>query len=1267
MKFFYYINLLFGVFLALSLQGCSDDLHLGVDNPEEDFTGITFLIPDLEGAAEFGATRTDGYANTRAYDQALEGNFNTLYIAAVKEGNTYPTVFLKAQSDGKEEEYEKYSIKLDPGKYKFYVVSNLNRYLIDDETGSNITFSNAATSEEKIRSLILNFRSDRPLEPGFLPMACLHENIKVDDKNGEPIGNSEKFVEIEAGKSKKIYADLSYLCSKVRYTILFYFDESDFNEGDYIDFNRHVAQDAPYVTNLRHQTAINTGTGAGSPDAVFIPSGSNSETVASWPLFLDRYVYPSDFNFYAIDHTDAQIKEALKGLKPWTETDGSWTGDTFLKKRAWQGVTYLPENLLQDNPTLLKFPYRFNGTTGGDSPRVVKLNDFKLKDSKETEPGIRRSMMYDVYALIKSPEAADMVVNVLVEDWTLQNLAYELHGPYELVVETTKLEELSMEKDQVFWFRTDIDPSEIGFISPKVSKAEEEGADMVDLYIGNVVKNSDGTFATNENGDYLFRIGLNPEIPYKVIDKMSHGGLEYNGVKYTARDVSYFHLVAGSINKYIEIENLNLEPFLIVDPQTIVIDTRELYTSGEDGATFPIHIEFSTNVDLTDADYATLKVSIPEAMIGAGENDGEGDGSLRFVKGEIEEIFTKTGDVYTYKDVNNKMNEIVLRLKNIIYGNPFWDKNHEYNLMFTLTLKREGKEFKIEQPVSIKVKPFSGTYVIHFRDNTKDWGEAHIYIFQDLTLPANMMIRNENGEFVPYEHAGKIVGYIEENPTSGFQWNAALQYVFTNNMSFRGWHGSHKGKFKEVKNGVKTYESEGEDEYGGPEINNPWAEAHYNPFIPTGLETNLNFDTPTYGFVMFGKPDERLADQTFDHNYKNKMFKFWNYDYAYNYTYMLAENTQRKDRYNYDVNFNYDHQTSIEEHTGWQCWRCHDMAPDYNASDNRTFYPGVVMEKEDDGWWKYTLTGVAQPGRTVVIFANWHLPWDPENEWFDYRAEDYRWPGDYEAGLPLFDFEDNEGWFLFDGNTSNIDQQFTDDKPAASRIIPHTFTSAYSSLRIEVKNTSLTTITVEGNTVNRTGIDTSRGVAYFDASGLNISGKNSIEVTANGKTYHLEPKFFRSGSEGYVTVDPLYTEFAQGIKIYVKWSDHIQPNDGYWKDYPHWNETAFYHPPVGGSNFMKVYWGDKDKSWNNTLMDTYTFSGHEFGNYKGVDIVTKNTYSGSDKDKIRLRLCTTSAGDGSFYKVLKVEDLPGYYYPGGQKYIINWHLMESPYDVPKPQ
>lgn len=1271
-----------------ALTSCYDDPGISSDREDENFTGITLYIPNVEKAAEFGATRNDGYADTRAYDQAKETNFNTLYIAAVDENKKVQT-FMKTTNNGiDEDDYSMYRVNLAPGKYKFYVVANLNRYI----PGSD-TFADVAKEEDDIRNLVLNFTADVPLEPGFLPMACLAENIKAG--NSASSANRSQFdnkgyIDIPAGSGVKLYADLNYLCAKVRYTILFDRDKSEFSSLDMIDVHRHVNEKHPYATMLRQNTKLEE---TDFNDNVFLGvSDPNDETTTyhTWSLYLDRYHYPSfklldgegkpqgeAFDIYQ-EWEEQRYKDAIKyglaHMTEWQTGDGDWN-TVFKDKRAWQGVTYLPENLLTATPTKLVFPYSFNGQLGESSPRELKL-DWQHEVKGTTCKGIQRAKQYDVYVLIKNPDDQQWILDVLVQDWTLQNMSYLLHGPYELVVETTEIKELSMAEDVTFWFRSDIPPSEIGFLSPQVSSTGVvRPEDMKDIFKGKVVTDDEGNYVTNENGDYLFQVGINAdELPYKVLDSLNHGGITYkdeNGVEHTygIEDVSYFHLIAGSLYKRIEIKKIDLDPYLNVDPQMIIIDTREYYTSGLDNPVIP-PITFETNVDLFDnqgqkVEGISLTLTDPGKLIG----DGVADGDLSV---SIPNYIVKEGEGYT---INRKTGEIKLNIYNIISGNPFWDRNSEFTLYFTLRVERQNeKDLEIVKPVTIKVKPFSGTYVIHFRDNMKEWKDAHIYIFQDLTLPANMQVRNDDGSLSKYEHAGRIVGYIEQNPTSGFQWNAAVQYIFTNNLSFRGWHGSHIGKKENGK-----YVSEGEDEYGGPSLNNPWAEAYYHDWNPDGTETELNTNTSTMGFVMFGQPYKAPADS----RVMTGEFSFWNYDYSYNVTYGLTPSGTRMDRYNYDVNFNYDHEQGIGK---WGCATCRDMQPDYNGTydqyqnANPRFYPGISMEKEEDGWWKYTLTGVAQPGRTMIIFANWHEPWIPEHDWFDYRAEDYRWPGDYEAGLPLFDFEDNEGWFLFDGNTSNNDQKFTDNKP--TNIIPYNFSAAYSNLTIEVMvptSGSISSVAIGTNTENASASSRTDGNGHtinaYEFSGVSASGETlDVKVTVGGttKTYTLRPRNFKTGGKGHITAQPLYFEFASNMKFYVKWNDQVEPNDSYWYSEKQndskqvWRELLFYHPSKTttkkGSNYLNVYWGNNG-TWGNK-MESYPFTGKEIGNYKYIEFETL-TPTGS-QDKMELRLCTTASGDNNFYKVVSVEDLPEYYYPEGDEYLINWHFLKSPYDPAKP-
>lgn len=1315
MKLLKYISaILMGSLLVSLFSACTDDLGIKSELPEEDFTGITLLLPDTEGAAEYGATRGDEHANTRAYDQNRENNFNTLYIVAIDESGNLKK-FHKSQPDGTEGIYRKYNISLNPGNYKFYVVSNLNRYIFHED-GSDSNFPEAVNSETDIRNLIINFTSNIPLEPGFLPMACLYENIKVDNNSGEPITDWEnKRIEINKGDTKKIFADLDFLCSKVRYTI--FFDRGqvsdEFGSADIVDFLGHTSSVAtPFVTNLRHSTALRAENPIAEPEKDYIYEGrSDDSKMSTWPLYLDRYQYPTlseGKNIYTLNPDKEEDAEVLmNAILNLTPASGSWNSGENLNKRVWQGVTYLPENLIKDKVakenllTLLNLPYTFNGSLGAENPRKIKM-DWEHGDT-DKEYGLKRAMSYDVYGLVRTPDPADMKLNVHIKPWTLSQMAYELHGPYELVVETTEIEELGMDEDVVFWFRTDLDPLSIEFLSPQVSSSKVSGQDMVDLFRGKVVTDSKGVPVTDENGAYLYQVGLNPFVPFDVIDKMNHGGLTYTDPKtkeekvYTGKDISYFHLVAGSLHKRIEIKNLDLDPYLIVDPQTIIIDTRELYTSGEDNPNIPI--TFETNVD-PSASNVTFTLTDVNSLISEGK--GYNDATKRYALRISQPTYSHDGNVYTINGADDKVGTLTLNIREIITGNPFWDKNGEYNLVFRLHIEREnGQSETIEKPVVIKVRPFSGTYVIHFRDNTKKWGYPHIYVYQDLTLPADMMVVEENGKERPYELAGKIVGFIEENPTSGFQWNAAVQYVFSNNMSFRGWYGSNKASWDEeleryVPEDAVWDESKNlfittspdKNRYGGPALNDPWAKASFEKRNPSGNETSLVGIT-TMGFVMFGDPDERFGDPRYDG--RNTKFKFWNYDYAYNETYILAPNPQRRTRYNYDVNFNGDHQGSRYD---WPCGKCFDMAPDFNSGDDARFYTGISMEPEEDGWWKYTLTGVAQPGRTMIIFANWHEPWADENLLYDYRPEDYRWPGDYEAGLPLFDFEDNDGWFLFDGNTLNSDQKFTDNKP--NNIIPHDFNGVYSGpLKIEVENPKKVRftkiqvgyqdnvrLTSEDQYKDRWGydndyhdlktyaadiIDTNSEINYFTIDHPVIPDNYEHLVVrlytsdSSYREYKLAPKYFTMRGGEVVTVHPLMLEYKEGIKLYVKWNDQVEPQ-GYWGegDKPKASLLTYYKPPKpNGSTYLNVYWGTGVNWSNNNKMRSYEFKDREIGNYKYITFPVEEVPS-SNNDKLRLRLCTTEAGDNNFYKVLKVEDLPQYYYPAQDNYLINWHLLPNP-------
>ena len=78
-----------------------------------------------------------------------------------------------------------------------------------------------------------------------------------------------------------------------------------------------------------------------------------------------------------------------------------------------------------------------------------------------------------------------------------------------------------------------------------------------------------------------------------------------------------------------------------------------------------------------------------------------------------------------------------------------------------------------------------------------------------------------------------------------------------------------------------------------------------------------------------------------------------------------------------------------------------------------------MMRPEEDGWFEFELTGIAEPGRTLIMFADTHQ-----------GSTSLRFPGDHAVGMPLFDYPSHEGWFLYNGNVNDrVNNQFLPQKP----------------------------------------------------------------------------------------------------------------------------------------------------------------------------------------------------------------------------------------------
>lgn len=369
----YISNLIAAVALLSGMASCTDD----TDMPraiDDGTTSITLRIPNPESAAEFARSRAaTGDPDPSQNAEEGEGAIKSLWLLAYPTDGTESVVRKLLSSGQVTNEYSDYKITIKPGNYRLYVVANLDSY-IDDPIS-------ATTGEEELKSLVLNFSSDKlPNLTDGLPMACLPSEIDEAGDNGT--------VAIAPGHNVTVHADMTFLCAKVRYTIMFD------NSAD--GFSRPAFGD----------------------NTVTISDGSFSGVIASTSLTP------------ATTTTEGAFE-----IDPAPLVAGETTGNT----RSWQGTVYLPENLLSGKDrTLLHLDATLDINDTPLSYTIPLPSPGADKETAEAKT-LKRGHYYDLTGRITTlGDKLDLTAEV--KDWTLLTLTYDLHGPYFLHVEKTAVE-----------------------------------------------------------------------------------------------------------------------------------------------------------------------------------------------------------------------------------------------------------------------------------------------------------------------------------------------------------------------------------------------------------------------------------------------------------------------------------------------------------------------------------------------------------------------------------------------------------------------------------------------------------------------------------------------------------------------------------------------------------------------------------------------------------------------------------------------------------
>ena len=405
----YLLNIIAAMALMMTAAACVDDTDL----PEvaAPGTSVTIRIPNPAAADAFARSRAeaDSPANagtnvgasgsspapaaSRAEEKNLdtkakEGDIHSLWLLAYNTTNPDYNVIRQLQSSGQlTHEYSEYRIEFKPGTYRIFVVANLDKYITGEIS--------ASTEESYLEKLILNFSPDKlPNTTDGLPMACLPAQVD---------GATDGYITVEAGITKTIQTDLTFLCAKVRYTILFDNSEGGFSREAF--GSSAVTFNTASLTGVRKKTPLTDAVNA-SADA------------------------------FEVDPIDLKAVNASNDLNDLA--DPGFNPSTTGAQRAWQGTLYLPENLLTGARTILHLGATLDGN-GANLSYTVKLpkNDNEANDS-EPDYTLTRGHFYDLVGRVTT--IGDQIdITASVADWTLQTLTYALHGPYFLHVDKTEI------------------------------------------------------------------------------------------------------------------------------------------------------------------------------------------------------------------------------------------------------------------------------------------------------------------------------------------------------------------------------------------------------------------------------------------------------------------------------------------------------------------------------------------------------------------------------------------------------------------------------------------------------------------------------------------------------------------------------------------------------------------------------------------------------------------------------------------------------------
>ena len=535
-------DILLIVAALLLLAACTDDADVyNTSAPSEG--NLCVYIPVSRGAddAALGSLSQTVPAYNASVDECQINDLH-LYAFPVGGNGTLLSQELPSPAAGSmiNQQVASYQLKIKPGKYRVYVVANME----------DVLDVNSITTEGDLKKVVLSYQ---PMSKPGMPVAKNIPMIYEPDTKAADGTTVDGTITINNKTPKTVMANLRFTCVKVCLNLVY--DPNAAGVSSALK-NGMIINDVK-AERLSPETKLWW-------DGNFSNPSVSSEYAKGIESKLYDAVASTGNGSYYTSWTETPANANVNNENIIT-VEGEGVAKPSDSKQKWlfRATYYLPERYVAKASQ--QSSLKIDGKIGSDIDNSYNINLGHRQDETSTTeiPTFPRSTYYEIVGRLKSLGNIDLDCVVGVKDWEMPTIDVDLNHTT-LWVSKTKAEVGSQKVDYITYL-TNVAEGDIKFgCDTKIEKNP-----IGDLPI---------IIATNDYATHRVTFSINPELSVDDFpsDKLS--------------DTAKVWIKAGNIKKYLDV-SYDVTPYFKVDPVDIVI-----YYDQKNPSELTKVVNFSTNL-----------------------------------------------------------------------------------------------------------------------------------------------------------------------------------------------------------------------------------------------------------------------------------------------------------------------------------------------------------------------------------------------------------------------------------------------------------------------------------------------------------------------------------------------------------------------------------------------------------------------------------------------------------------------------------------------